>query len=65
MKPPIPNPTKIKEMGLMVPKYSGEKNKNGTPYVLPKPSEIIEKSIIQYKSEMRLYFNIPNSNSMG
>jgi hypothetical protein len=31
MKPPMPNPTKTNETGLMVPIYSGEKNKNGTP----------------------------------
>jgi hypothetical protein len=31
MNPPIPNPTKMNETGLIEPKYSGEKNKNGTP----------------------------------
>jgi hypothetical protein len=65
MKPPIPKPISMNDTALISPRYSGEKKRNGTPKARPNPSEIIENNKVQYTSEMRLYFTIPKSNSMG
>jgi hypothetical protein len=47
INPPIPKPIKINEAALISPRYSGEKNRNGTPKARPKLSEIMENKIDQ------------------
>lgn len=60
MNPPIEKPNNRNEIMLVSPKYSGEKNKKGTPNLLPKYPLIIANKKNQYNNKVILYLTWEN-----
>ena len=56
VNPPKEKPNSKKDHKLTSPRYSGEKNRNGTPKLAPNDSKMMAKSKAQYKSPKKLYF---------
>ena len=56
VNPPKENPRSKKDHKLTSPKYSGEKNRKGTPKFAPNDLEMIANNKPQYMSPKKLYF---------
>lgn len=65
VNPPKENPKSKKDHKLTSPKYSGEKNRKGTPKFAPIDSEMIANNKPQYMSPKKLYFKWPFRSTRG
>jgi hypothetical protein len=65
VNPPMLKPRNKKLQKLTLPRYSGEKNRKGTPKACPNDSVTIRKRIAQYIKPKKLYFKCADKSLKG